>query len=66
MRRPRYPSSASPRPLPEYQLLEIQDDLKTILMIKKNNYIRDLDNDEIEEIKYYKRLFKKYEMNLKI
>jgi hypothetical protein len=28
-------------------------------MIKKNNYIRDLDNDEIEEIKYYKRLFKK-------
>ena len=45
--------------LTEYQLLEIQDDLKTILMIKKNNYIRDLDNDEIEEIKYYKRLFKK-------
>ena len=28
-------------------------------MIKKNNYIRDLDKDEIEEIKYYKRLFKK-------
>ena len=45
--------------LTEYQLLEIQHDLKTILMIKKNNYIRDLDNDEIEEIKYYKRLFKK-------
>jgi hypothetical protein len=45
--------------LTEYQLLEIQDDLKTILMIKKNNYIHDLDNDEIEEIKYYKRLFKK-------
>ena len=45
--------------LTEYQLLEIQDDLKTILMIKKNDYIQDLDNDEIEEIKYYKRLFKK-------
>ena len=45
--------------LTEYQLLEIQDDLKTILMIKKNNYIQDLDNDKIEEIKYYKRLFKK-------
>ena len=45
--------------LTEYQLLEIQDDLKTIFMIKKNNYIRDLDKDEIEEIKYYKRLFKK-------
>ena len=28
-------------------------------MIKKHNYIRDLDNEEIEEIKYYKRLFKK-------
>ena len=45
--------------LTEYQLLEIQDDLKTIFMIKKNNYKRDLDKDEIEEIKYYKRLFKK-------
>ncbi len=35
-------------------------------MIKKNNYIRDLDDEEIEEIKYYKSLFKKYQMNLKI
>ena len=42
-----------------YQLLELQEDLKTIFMIKKNNYIRDLDNEEIEEIKYYKSLFKK-------
>ena len=45
--------------LKEYQLLELQEDLKTIFMIKKNNYLRDLDNEEIEEIKYYKRLFKK-------
>jgi hypothetical protein len=45
--------------LKEYELLELQDDLKTIFMIKKNNYIRDLDNEEIEEIKYYKSLFKK-------
>ena len=45
--------------LKEYELLELQEDLKTIFMIKKNNYIRDLDNEEIEEIKYYKRLFKK-------
>ncbi len=45
--------------LKEYQLLELQGDLKTILMIKKNNYIRDLDNEEIEEIKHYKSLFKK-------
>jgi hypothetical protein len=42
----------------EYRLLELQEDLKTIFMIKKNNYIRDLDDEEIEEIKYYKRLFK--------
>jgi hypothetical protein len=40
-------------------LLELQEDLKTIFMIKKNNYIRDLDDEEIEEIKYYKSLFKK-------
>ena len=45
--------------LKEYELLELQDDLKTIFMIKKNNYIHDLDDEEIEEIKYYKRLFKK-------
>jgi hypothetical protein len=45
--------------LKEYELLELQEDLKTIFMIKKNNYIRDLDNEEIEEIEYYKSLFKK-------
>ena len=45
--------------LKQYQLLDLQEDLKTIFMIKKNNYIRDLDNEEIEEIKYYKTLFKK-------
>ena len=44
--------------LKEYQLSELQEDLKTIFMIKKNNYIRDLDDEEIEEIKYYKRVFK--------
>ena len=45
--------------LKEYELLELQEDLKTIFMIKKNNYIHDLDDEEIEEIKYYKHLFKK-------
>jgi hypothetical protein len=45
--------------LKEYKSLELQEDLKTIFMIKKNNYIRDLDDEEIEEIKYYKRLIKK-------
>ncbi len=48
--------------LKKYELLEFQDDLKTILIIKKNN----LDDEEIENIKYYKNLFKKYQMKLKI
>ncbi len=52
--------------LTEYQLLELQEDLKSIFMIKKNNYIRDLNDEEIEKIKYYKRFFQKYQMNLKI
>ncbi len=52
--------------LTEYQLLELQEDLKTIFMIKKNNYIHDLNDEEIQEIKYYKRFFQKYRMNLKI
>jgi hypothetical protein len=54
------------RELKEYQLLKLQEDLKIFFMIKKNNYIRDLDDEEIEEIKYDKRLFNKYQMNLKI
>ena len=45
--------------LTEYQLLELQEDSKTIFMIKKNDYIKDLDDEEIEEIKYYQRFFKK-------
>ena len=43
--------------LTEYQLLELQHDLNCIFMIKKNDYIKDLDDEEIEEIKYYKKLF---------
>ena len=45
--------------LTEYQLLELQHDINSILMIKKNDYIKDLDDEEIEEIKYYQRFFKK-------
>jgi hypothetical protein len=36
--------------LNEYQLLEIQEDLQHIFMLKKNNYIQDLNNEEIEDI----------------
>jgi len=42
-----------------YELSEIQNDLESIFMIKKNNYISDLTDEEIEDIKYYQRLFKK-------
>ena len=42
-----------------YQLSEIQNDLESIFMLKKNNYISDLTDEEIEDIKYYQRLFKK-------
>ena len=45
--------------LTEYQLLELQHDINSIFMIKKNDYIKDLDDEEIEEIKYYQRFFKK-------
>ena len=51
--------------LKDYQLLELQEDLKTVFMIMENNYVCDLDDDEIEEIKYYKRLFQKILNELK-
>ena len=43
--------------LKSYELLEIQNDIKIIYDIKKNDYISDLNEEEIEEIKYYKKLF---------
>ena len=42
--------------LTEYQLLELQEDLKSIFMLKKNDYIKDLNDEEIQEIKYYKNI----------
>ena len=45
--------------LNEYQLLEVQEDLQNIFMLKKNNYIKDLNDEEIEDIKYYQRLLKR-------
>ena len=49
--------------LKEYELLELQEDFQTILMIKKNSNSRYIGNEELEEIKYeikyYKSLFKK-------
>jgi len=43
--------------LNEYQLLEVQEDLQNIFMLKKNNYIKDLNDEEIEDTKYYQCLF---------
>ena len=45
--------------LTEYQLLQLQEDLQNIFMLKKNDYIKDLNDEEIQEIKYYKRFFQK-------
>ena len=45
--------------LNEYQLLEIQEDLQNIFMLKKNDYIKDLNDEEIEDIKCYQCLFKR-------
>ena len=32
---------------------------ENIYILKKNNYISDITNEEIDDIKFYKRLFKK-------
>ena len=39
------------------ELFEIQSDIKIICDLKKNDYLKVLHEDEIEEILYYKRLF---------
>ena len=43
--------------LEKYELLEVQNVIEDIYRLKKNNYISDLHDEEIEEIKYYKKLF---------
>jgi len=43
--------------LKHYELLEIQSDIKIICDLKKNDYLKELEPEEIEEILYYKRLF---------
>ena len=39
------------------ELLEIQGDIKIICDLHNNDYLKDLEKEEIEEILYYKRLF---------
>jgi superfamily I DNA/RNA helicase len=43
--------------LEKYELLDVQNVIEDIYHLKKNNYISDLHDEEIEEIKYYKKLF---------
>ena len=43
--------------LNSYELIDIQNTIQDIYHLKKNNYISDLSNEEIEELQYYKKLF---------
>ena len=43
--------------LKHYELFEIQSDIKIICYLKKNDYLKELEENEVEEILYYKRLF---------
>ena len=43
--------------LKSYQLIDIQNTIQVIYHLKRNNYISDLNEEEIEELQYYKRLF---------
>ena len=39
------------------ELLSVQNDIENIYHLKKNNYISDLNVEELEEIRYCKKLF---------
>ncbi len=43
--------------LKSYELIDIQNNIQDIYHLKRNNYISDLDEEEIEELQYYKKLF---------
>ena len=43
--------------LNSYELTEVQNIIQDIYHLKLNNYISDLHEEEIEEIRYYKKLF---------
>ncbi len=43
--------------LKSYELLSVQNDIENIYHLKKNDYISDLNEEELEEIRYYKKLF---------
>jgi len=43
--------------LRHHELFQIQSDIKIICDLKKNDYLKELEENEVEEILYYKRLF---------
>ena len=43
--------------LKSYELIDIQNTIQDIYHLKKNDYISDLSDEEIEELQYYKKLF---------
>ena len=43
--------------LKSYELVDIQYTIKDIYHLKRNNYISDLNEEEIEELQCYKKLF---------
>ena len=43
--------------LKSYELIDVQNTIQDIYHLKRNNYISDLEENEIEEILYYKKLF---------
>ena len=43
--------------LKSYELLDIQNTIQDIYHLKRNNYISDLHEGEIEELQQYKKLF---------
>ena len=43
--------------LKSYELIDVQNTIQDIYHLKRNSYISDLHEGEIEELQYYKKLF---------
>ena len=43
--------------LKSYELIDVQNTIQDIYHLKRNNYISDLHEEEIEELQHYKKLF---------
>ena len=52
--------------LKHHELFQIQSDIKIICDLKKNDYLKDLEENEIEEILYYKDYLKIFTKIFKI